>query len=274
MKKKELTLRAIVGILYAGLIFVSNYTHSYVFAAVILIFFLLCYYELSKILQFKKPIWTIGSLFLTGLPVFVFSKSFFLHQPWPLDLSIQNLSAVVGFILSVVCLFKFSEELDLDQAKAIFMALYLGVPFGLAFSLVTVIDQGELISKEIFYLFVLLWTSDSFAYLFGNLWGKTPLAPSISSAKTIEGFLGGMFFVWVAGFLIEKWGPTLKGNWIYVSLIVGFAAPLGDLCESKLKRIFKIKDSSNLLPGHGGFLDRLDSFIFCIPFVFLYFLFA
>lgn len=84
---------------------------------------------------------------------------------------------------------------------------------------------------------------------------------------------GGIVFTILTGFLIKKYfGENLHGNWMIIGLIVAALGPIGDLTESKLKRFFNVKDSSNLIPGHGGFLDRLDSFIFVVPFVYLYYL--
>ena len=126
---------------------------------------------------------------------------------------------------------------------------------------------------EVFFVFLLLWCSDTFAYLTGNLIGKHKLAPKISGAKTWEGFFGGIVFTILTGFLIQKYfGENLHGNWMIIGLIVDALGPIGDLTESKLKRFFDVKDSSNLIPGHGGFLDRLDSFIFVVPFIYLYYL--
>ena len=98
------------------------------------------------------------------------------------------------------------------------------------------------------------------------------MAPKISPKKTWEGFAGGVLLTFVLGFFIEKFHPDLRGNWIVVGFLVSVFAPLGDLVESQLKRTFAVKDSGNIIPGHGGILDRLDSFIICVPVVYLYFI--
>ena len=90
--------------------------------------------------------------------------------------------------------------------------------------------------------------------------------------KTWEGFAGGVFFTLILGYFIEQKFPDLRGNWIVVGLLVSIFAPLGDLVESQLKRTFGVKDSGNIIPGHGGVLDRLDSFIIAAPVVYLYFI--
>ena len=126
---------------------------------------------------------------------------------------------------------------------------------------------------EVLFVFILLWISDSMAYIVGSLLGKHPMAPKISQAKSWEGFAGGFVSTILAGYFIAQWSPVpLQGNWLIVGVIVAIAAPLGDLTESKLKRTFQVKDSGNMIPGHGGFLDRLDSYIFVLPIIYTYLL--
>lgn len=98
------------------------------------------------------------------------------------------------------------------------------------------------------------------------------MAPKISPKKTWEGFAGGVVLTLILGFFVEKYFPELRGNWMVVGVLVAVFGPLGDLVESQLKRNFGVKDSGNIIPGHGGILDRLDSFIICAPVVYLYFI--
>lgn len=98
------------------------------------------------------------------------------------------------------------------------------------------------------------------------------MAPKISPKKTWEGFAGGVVLTLILGFFVEKYFPELRGNWMVVGVLVAVFGPLGDLVESQLKRNFGVKDSGNIIPGHGGILDRLDSLIICAPVVYLYFI--
>lgn len=98
------------------------------------------------------------------------------------------------------------------------------------------------------------------------------MAPKISPKKTWEGYAGGVVLTLIFSYFIESNFPELRGNWMVVGFLVAVFAPLGDLVESQLKRNFAMKDSGNIIPGHGGVLDRLDSFIICAPVVYLYFL--
>jgi phosphatidate cytidylyltransferase len=110
--------------------------------------------------------------------------------------------------------------------------------------------------------------NDVGGYLFGRTFGRTPLAPSISPHKTIEGYLGGMLCTVLVGAgvmsRIHPIAPSIgKGFWIGVG--IALVAPLGDLCESMVKRDIGVKDMGTLLPGHGGVMDRFDALLFALP---------
>jgi len=130
---------------------------------------------------------------------------------------------------------------------------------------------------SILSVFILIWVNDTFAYLIGKSFGKHKLLERISPKKTIEGFLGGAAFTLVTSYLLtylytENNTTTINSTfWIVQALIIIIFATLGDLVESKFKRSANVKDSGNIMPGHGGILDRLDSVIFVAPFVFLFY---
>ncbi len=117
-------------------------------------------------------------------------------------------------------------------------------------------------------LFAIVWLADSAAYLTGRKWGKTKLAAHASPGKTVEGFFGGMvailLFALTVGF-IKGFGVAYFIIWITTVVITGLFSVLGDLTESKFKRVAGVKDSGNLLPGHGGVLDRIDALTAAAP---------
>ncbi|RLD21833.1 MAG: hypothetical protein DRI69_02970 [Bacteroidetes bacterium] len=120
-------------------------------------------------------------------------------------------------------------------------------------------------------VFILLWSNDVFAYLIGSRFGKTKLAPTISPGKTWEGFVGGGIMSIGTALLLSLWITELRLiDWIILSVIVVFFGTMGDLLQSAVKRHYQVKDSGTLLPGHGGFWDRFDSFIGCVPFISVY----
>jgi len=116
-----------------------------------------------------------------------------------------------------------------------------------------------------------IWINDTMAYIVGSLIGKTPLS-SISPKKTREGTFGGIILcvivITLIGYLTRFYSVA---DWMMISLFCAVFGTVGDLLESKLKRLASVKDSGSLMPGHGGFLDRFDSMLVAIPFVFVYY---
>lgn len=120
--------------------------------------------------------------------------------------------------------------------------------------------------------FLLIWATDTFAYVAGRAMGKHPLAPSISPKKTWEGAIGGAVAAVVVAVVLKKLllGFLAWPHVIVLALICGVVSQLGDLAESQLKRSVGAKDSGTLLPGHGGMLDRFDAMTVAAPLVYLY----
>lgn len=115
-------------------------------------------------------------------------------------------------------------------------------------------------------LISMIWIYDIGAFIFGSLLGRTPLAPSLSPGKSVEGFIFGTIvsaFAGMAAFRIT--GDFTLLQWILISIVISAGATAGDLFESKLKREAGVKDSGKIIPGHGGVLDRFDSLLFSAP---------
>lgn len=187
----------------------------------------------------------------------------------------SEIMALLLIAIGCVTIFRFPNELYFGSGKLIFTVVYVALPFGFALGLPkfsSIDPESRPFTLEVFMLFVLIWSSDTFAYLTGRFFGKHKMAPKISPKKTWEGFAGGVILTLILGFFVEKYFSELRGNWMIVGVLVATFAPLGDLVESQLKRTFAVKDSGNIIPGHGGVLDRLDSFIICAPVVYLYFI--
>lgn len=125
----------------------------------------------------------------------------------------------------------------------------------------------------IMFLFVLVWSCDSFAFFAGRQWGKEKLAPAISPKKTIEGFWGALIGTLILATIIFMIAKTTSAKsqlipfsaWISLTYLTILFAVIGDLFESLMKRLAGVKDSGALLPGHGGLLDRIDSLLATIP---------
>ncbi|HCV24150.1 MAG TPA: phosphatidate cytidylyltransferase [Candidatus Latescibacteria bacterium] len=119
-------------------------------------------------------------------------------------------------------------------------------------------------------IFTCIWLTDTFAYGGGRLWGQRRLAPSISPGKTVVGFVCGLVGALVPLLLISRlpsWSVLELGGLL---LVVGIGGQLGDLVESAIKRDLGVKDAPSLIPGHGGMLDRFDSYFFAFPFAYIY----
>lgn len=226
-------------------------------------------YECVRIMKFDSTLYKWLVLPLIALVYYKFTTRFFGHAFY-FNYNLSEILALSLIIIASITLFKFSSELYYDEGKLIFTVIYVSLPFGFALGLPKFYDGT--FTWEVFLLFVLIWSSDSFAYFTGRLFGKHKMAPKISPKKTWEGFVGGVIFTLILGYFIEQKFPGLRGNWIIVGFLVSVFAPIGDLVESQLKRTFGVKDSGNIIPGHGGVLDRLDSFIIAAPVVYLYFI--
>ena len=226
-----------------------------------------------KIMKFDNSIYKWLVFPIAAFIYYKFTKRFFYHGFF-FDVNFSEMLSLALIPIATITLFKYSRELYFENGKLIFTVVYLALPFGFALGLpkFSTLDPEKSFTLEVFMLFVLIWSSDTFAYLTGKFFGKHKMAPRISPKKTWEGFAGGVVLTLILGFFVEQYFPELRGNWMMVGFLVSVFAPLGDLVESQLKRSFAVKDSGNIMPGHGGVLDRLDSFIICVPVVYLYFI--
>ena len=158
-----------------------------------------------------------------------------------------------------------------DTAASLFPVLYIGLPLG-AIAAVRLMSGRE----AVLLLMATIVVSDSAQYYCGRAFGRRPLAPAISPKKTVEGAIGGVIFGTAAMTLIGMWVFSLTP--IFLLVLVGATVVtlgiVGDLFESLLKRSAGVKDSSTLIPGHGGVLDRIDSWLFAAPVYYVFVLYA
>ncbi len=180
-----------------------------------------------------------------------------------------SLVPVLLFIALIVELYSKSKKTLVNISIYMFSFVYLGVPFMMLNFIVY--KNGYYYPGIILGVFILIWTYDSMAYLIGSRIGKTKLFERISPNKTIEGIIGGVISILTASVIVGFLIPSLTHlQWIIIAIIIAYFAASGDLFESLIKRSLNIKDSGNILPGHGGFLDRFDAFLFTIPFIAFY----
>lgn len=183
---------------------------------------------------------------------------------------------VLLFIYFIKALFSKSENPFQDLAWNLLPIIYIILPVMLLNFLY--FWKGGLFALAVLFL---IWFYDSMCYIVGSLIGRTKLFERVSPHKTIEGLVGGMiltltlafFYDKILGLLVSKYHfdcqPYDRAQWLFIGFITLIFATLGDLVESQLKRSAGIKDSGSFMPGHGGFLDRLDAILVAIPFTVL-----
>ncbi|MBM7094208.1 MULTISPECIES: phosphatidate cytidylyltransferase [Alteribacter] len=189
-----------------------------------------------------------------------------------LNFDLIHLERTETFLLMIIVLLALTviskNAFTFDEAGFIILSsVYIG--FGFHYFLAARFLEDGLIF--LFFVLILVWVTDSGAYFCGRFLGKHKLWPHISPKKTIEGSLGGIAFAILFGFIYSFFFPVYDSMLITLLfiLVVSVSGQLGDLVESALKRHYSVKDSGQVLPGHGGILDRFDSLIFVMPILYL-----
>lgn len=167
-------------------------------------------------------------------------------------------------------LFRKKEHAVANMIISYFPAFYISIPFVLLFDIAFI--GGDFDPLPVLGFFILIWVYDTGAYLSGKFFGKHKLFERISPKKTWEGVIGGgLISLTIAVFVNAYFFPVLDQlQWAIVSIIIVAFGTLGDLIESLVKRNAHVKDSGNIMPGHGGMLDRFDSALFAAPFYWLF----
>lgn len=227
----------------------------------------LCLFEFSKLVINDASTSTKLIVVILGLFPFILMVLYLNNHFLERDLVLYS---ALYFIIFTMALF-FGKGHSIENMGYIAMAtIYIGTPF--AILLWISMDGHVYLPGRVAGLLFLTWANDSGAYISGKLFGKYPLMKRISPKKTWEGFVGGLIFAILFAFALSYMPYTglHVRHWWILALIVSVFGPIGDLVESLLKREKQAKDSGSLLPGHGGFLDRFDAFIFHLPFCAIY----
>jgi phosphatidate cytidylyltransferase len=263
----ETLVRAISGFVYVAILLFACWYSEVSFKILIGLFLVLATVEFARLIRFNA---LIGFVLSMGLYALFGYFTNFGNSP---DLFITIFSVITSLWLIKKLFSPESLILSNDFFKYLLFIGYIVFPFIIIVKIPSFYQTYE--PLNILSVFILIWTNDTFAYLIGKSFGKHKLLERISPKKTIEGFLGGAAFTLIASYLLTYLKPendttTINSTfWIVQALIIIIFATLGDLVESKFKRSANVKDSGNIMPGHGGILDRLDSVIFVAPFVFL-----
>ncbi|MDR1005821.1 MAG: phosphatidate cytidylyltransferase [Bacteroidales bacterium] len=272
---KNITKRAITGAIYILVILAAIFIHPTVTIIIFAAINLLALNEFYKntALIGVKPQSFVGYI----ISIIIFSTLFFpslgLHHT---GLAVFCfVIALIGFALTLCLeLFRKSENPFTNVGYTFAGLMYITLPF----ALMTLIHLGEPSQPiNLLSLFIFAWCNDTFAYLVGCKWGKHRLFERISPKKSWEGFCGGLIATLVAGVVIWLFYKDASTNqssvlyWLGLALLMSVFGTLGDLVESMFKRQVGVKDSGNILPGHGGILDRFDVFFIAIPIIYIYF---
>ena len=237
------------------LVWFSLATYRVIFAGIVTLAIVLGIRELNKAfsaVDIHIPLW---SLTTAGIALSA--------ATWLGGVSGLAVATAIALPCLLVLLLPRGVENFVKTASASALAL-MYLPFLAGFLILLARPYNGL--DRVMTLVVLVGCNDTFAYLTGVLFGKHPLAPKISPKKTIEGLIGSLIFTVIGGSLAFHY--IMNSDWwlgALAGILTVFTATSGDLIESALKRDMAIKDMGNLLPGHGGIMDRLDSVLFAAP---------
>lgn len=282
---KTLGTRALTAVVFVAVLLSCILFHYLSFTAlffVVSVWGLYEFYQLTEKLG-AKPYKGIG--IIAGSLLFLFS--FYWNSSCQPNTLLDYFPICIAFIflIFIVGLFDKKPNTVLNISYTIAGIIYAVVPFCLLVSISCIepksfycIYEPTWYSPMLYYNFhyvlgiiLLIWASDTGAYLVGSLIGKNKLYERISPGKTWEGSIGSAILNIACAYVISLWFPELAfRHWAAISVLVSIFGTIGDLVESMLKRQAGVKDSGKIMPGHGGILDRFDSLLFVSPFVYAY----
>lgn len=263
---KNFIQRAITGIIFVAVLIGCIIGSPFSFGILFAIISGMATYEFCNLVNkledvdINRNICTLGSVFL------FFCFFYYGINPTDTGIFIPYLILLVYLMISELYLKK-SNPIH-NWAYSMLSQVYVGLPFALlnvlAFQSIEATSYYQFILPLSILIFI--WINDTGAYCTGMLFGKHRLFERISPKKSWEGSIGGAVFCIAAAFALAHWVPVMNTmEWIGIALTVVIFGTWGDLTESLMKRHLGIKDSGNILPGHGGMLDRFDSAIMAIP---------
>lgn len=263
----EFSKRTLSGIIFVAIIITSILYNQYTFILLFSVISIICVKEYINIAKIFNA--SINKLLTYSSTVFILLL-YFLCKTEIFSNNLLYLATLPFILILIIEVFKNDINCVQNASMSLITLNYAVLPFAMTISLAFIDKEYNPII--ILSTFALIWTNDTGAYLSGIKFGKHKLAPKLSPKKSIEGFAGGIVFTILVAivlhlFLLDKYSLF---DMIVIALIVSIFGTIGDLFESMLKRRASIKDSGTLMPGHGGALDRFDSFIFVIPIVNIY----
>ncbi|MCD7938022.1 MAG: phosphatidate cytidylyltransferase [Tannerellaceae bacterium] len=269
---KNLIKRALTGIIFVTVIVGAICYHPISFLLLFCLITGLTLWEFYGLVQhyekagIKRTISVLGGVYL-----FVAT---FLYANGKTDGAIF-LPYLMFIMYTLISELYFKETNPINNwALSLFPQIYCAGFFSLLNFVVTSPDADGIVLYNPLYLlaiFIFVWVNDTGAYVFGSLFGKHRLFERISPKKSWEGFIGGMIAALLTSLIFSYYSPDVHSyQWLGLAATIVIFATWGDLTESLLKRTLGIKDSGNVLPGHGGMMDRFDSIMMAAPAAYIY----
>ncbi|MCD4768743.1 MAG: phosphatidate cytidylyltransferase [Bacteroidales bacterium] len=263
----NLIIRALTGIFILVFILGGIWLHPITFAVVgfvIMVASLIEFYKLLSVIGLVSD--KIAGVAI-GIIIYLISLAVSAGMADSMFFMIVIPAVILFFIFE---LYRTNGNPFANLANTLLGVIYISLPFALmpfsAFS-----HSGTFSPLLLVGFFILLWTYDSAAYLIGTSIGRHRLFERISPKKSWEGAIGGIMIAMVAGRILSGWLSLFSATeWIILAALISLFATFGDLFQSLLKREAGVKDSGSVMPGHGGFLDRFDGFLFAFPVTFIF----
>ncbi|MEE8638602.1 MAG: phosphatidate cytidylyltransferase [Candidatus Margulisiibacteriota bacterium] len=236
--------------------------------AILMLFLVLAWFSLNEFYNMMKakgfsPAYWVGNFFTIFFIIFAY---YALKKNWEPAHSAILTGAALVTIVSALFL-KRPKNAIVDVSVTLMGMIYIGWFFSYFLFIRALTERGA----YLLFMMGTIWALDIVAFLVGTAFGRHKLSPSISPKKSIEGALAGFVFCLIAAGVFGYYAGFDMSHSLILGAVIGIVAQLSDLFESLIKRDAGVKDSSSLVPGHGGFLDRMDSFILVAP-VFYYYL--
>ena len=274
MKLKDIGTRAVAGTLYILFILLGVLGGRFSFVIIFGSILGISLFEFYRMME-KDTSHAISKIFNIVMGVVIFFSVFlYLEEISTIALPISVLLYLLILISSAI----FIKRQDILHGIIYsgFGQMYITMPMSLLLFM-SYFFPGESSGAGYHYapvlaIFVFIWVNDTAAYFFGSLLGKRKLMEHISPKKSVEGFIAGILFTVIASLVFARiYEDYSVVFWIGSGVVTALFGTMGDLFESLIKRTSAVKDSGNLIPGHGGILDRIDSLLIAIPAIYLYF---
>jgi len=258
--------RILTALIAAPILVACVYFGGAAFIVLVLTLALFSLNEFYKMMQKKDfhPAYWVGNFFTI---FFIIFASYALKKTWEPAHSAILTCAAVATMIATLFLKERPKEAIVDIAVTLLGMIYIGWFFSYFIFIRALTEKGA----YLMFLMGTIWSLDVIAYLAGKKFGKHKLWPSVSPRKSIEGAIAGFIFCIIAAGVFGYYAGFDMPHSLVLGAIIGIVAQFSDLVESLIKRDAGVKDSSEIVPGHGGVLDRMDSFIFTAP-IFYYYL--